>query len=143
MVLENLEVLAHSTNDQTTMDSEYYNRIGDTIHQLIYQYTYNYPIAVIATATDIFNLNSRLIAFRGRHIFPKQIILPTLQLSDRELMLRELTADVDKNTLDLKKIALLTEGYNQGDLVQLVERAVFYAFRISNKLYYIIHYRIA
>lgn len=134
MVLENLEVLAHSTNDQTTMDSEYYNRIGDTIHQLIYQYTYNYPIAVIATATDVFNLNSRLIAFRGRHIFPKQIILPTLQLSDRELMLRELTADVDKNTLDLKKIALLTEGYNQGDLVQLVERAVFYAFRISNKL---------
>lgn len=132
--MENLDVLARSTNDQSTMDSEYYNRIGDTIHQLIYQYTnYGYPIAVIATSNDKHSLNSRLIASRGRHIFQKHIALPTLELGDRELMLRELSADVDRNSLDLKKIALLTEGYSQGDLVQLMERAIFYAFRKSEK----------
>lgn len=138
--MENIEVLAHSSNDQPSMDSEYYNRIGDTLHQLIYQYTYNYPIAVIATATDVNALNSRLVSFRGRHIFPKQVALPNLEMTDRELVLRELTAEVERDALDFKKVALLTEGYTQGDLIQLFERAVFYAFRTSNKLYYIIKY---
>lgn len=134
MVLENLDVLAHSSNDQASLDSEYYNRIGDIIYQLIIQYTNNYPIAVIATVNNIHNLNGRLIPSRGRHIFQKQVFLPRLNSTERELILKELSTDVGKNKLNLKDISLLTEGYNQGDLVQLMERAIFYAFRKGNEM---------
>lgn len=131
VVLENLDVLAHATTDQATQDGEYFNRIADIVHQLIVQYTSNYPIAVIATVNEVQSLNKRLYSPRGRHLFQTIKTLPTLERVDRELILKELCSHIDSENLDLERFALLTEGYNKGDLVQFVERAIFYAYRIS------------
>lgn len=131
VVLENLDVLAHATADQATPDGEYYNRIADIVHQLIVQYTANLPIAVIATVNELQSLNKRLYSPRGRHLFQTISKLPNLERDDRELVLKDLCCHIDSEKLDLERYALLTEGYNKGDLVQFVERAIFYAYRIS------------
>ncbi|XP_067643574.1 peroxisomal ATPase PEX1 [Eurosta solidaginis] len=131
VVLENLDVLAHAAGDQVTQDGEYYNRIADTVHQLIVQYTTSNPIAVIATANSLQNLNKRLYSPRGRHLFQNVIKLPSLEREGREVILKELCGHIESEKLELRKFANLTEGYNKGDLVQFVERAIFYAYRIS------------
>ncbi|XP_018794130.1 PREDICTED: peroxisome biogenesis factor 1 [Bactrocera latifrons] len=131
VVLENLDVLAHFAGDQTTQDGEYYNRIADTVHQLIVQYTSNNPISVIATVSELQALNKRLYSPRGRHLFQNVTKLPSLEREGRELILQELCSHIETEKLDLCKFANLTEGYTKGDLVQLVERAIFYAYRIS------------
>lgn len=131
LVLENLDALAHTSGEQVTHDGEYYNRIADTVHQLIVQYTSSHPIAVIATINDVQTLNTRLYSPRGRHLFQTIVKLPNLELLDREVILKELCGHIKCQKLDLKRFAGLTEGYNYSDLVQLVERAIFYAYRIS------------
>lgn len=137
VVLENLDVLAHASGDQPTQDGEYYNRIADTVHQLILQYTSSNPIAVIATVNDIQSLNKRLYSPRGRHLFQTVIKLPNLDASGRELILKELCAHIETEKIDYAKYAALTEGYNKGDLVQFVERAIFYAYRISKQFLFL------
>ncbi|XP_017472688.1 PREDICTED: peroxisome biogenesis factor 1 [Rhagoletis zephyria] len=131
VVLENLDVLAHSAGDQATQDGEYYNRIADTVHQLIVQYTSTNPIAVIATVSALQALNKRLYSPRGRHLFQNVTKMPGLERDGREIILQELCGHIESEKLDLRKFANLTEGYNKGDLVQFVERAIFYAYRIS------------
>lgn len=137
VVLENLDVLAHATSDQATQDGEYYNRIADIIHQLVVQYTSNHPIAVIATVNEVQALNKRLYYPRGRHLFQTIKKLPNLERPDRELVLRDLCSHIHGQKLDFERYALLTEGYNKGDLVQFVERAIFYAYRLSKLQLYI------
>ncbi|KAL9902268.1 LOW QUALITY PROTEIN: peroxisome biogenesis factor 1 [Glossina fuscipes] len=131
LVLENLDALAHTSGEQITHDGEYYNRIADTVHQLIVQYTSSHPIAVIATINDVQTLNTRLYSPRGRHLFQTIVKLPNLELLDREVILKELCGHIRSNKLDFKRFAGLTEGYNYSDLVQFVERAIFYAYRIN------------
>ncbi|XP_037933661.1 peroxisome biogenesis factor 1 [Teleopsis dalmanni] len=131
VVLENLDVLAHSTGDQATQDGEYFNRIADTVNQLIVQYTSNNPVAVIATVSDLQSINKRLYSPRGSHLFQNVTKLPNLEKEGRELIIEELCSHIESEKLDFNKFANLTEGYNKGDLVQLVERAIFYAYRIS------------
>lgn len=134
MVLENLDVLAHSASDQPTQDSEYFNRIADAVHQLIVQYTTTNPIAVIATVSELQSLNKRLYSPRGRHLFQTITKLPNLERPGREVILEELCSHINSECLDYTKFANLTEGYNKGDLVQFVERAIFYAYRSSKFL---------
>ncbi|XP_075164202.1 peroxisomal biogenesis factor 1 isoform X2 [Haematobia irritans] len=131
VVLENLDVLAHASTDQAAQDSEYFNRIADIVHQLIVQYTGNsqHPIAVIATANEVQSLNKRLYSPRGRHLFQIVAKLPGLEKQDREIILRELCSHTESANIDFERFASLTEGYNKGALVQLVERAIFYAYR--------------
>ena len=131
MVLENLDVLAHATGDQATQDGEYFNRIADIVHQLIVQYTSDLPIAVIATVNELQSLNKRLYSPRGRHLFQNITRLPNLERTDRVSVLQELCSHIAVEKLDYERYALLTEGYNKGDLVQFVERAIFYAYRLS------------
>ncbi|CAD7003842.1 unnamed protein product [Ceratitis capitata] len=131
IVLENLDVLAHAAGDQASQDSEYYNRIADTVHQLIVQYTSDNPIAVVATVNELQSLNKRLYSPRGRHLFQHVTKLPSLERAGREVILKELCSHIESEKLDLRKFSNLTEGYNKGDLVQFVERAIFYAYRIS------------
>ncbi|XP_052844452.1 uncharacterized protein LOC128257474 [Drosophila gunungcola] len=132
VVLENLDVLAHSAGEQSSQDGEYYNRMADTVHQLIVQYTSNNAIAVIATVNELQTLNKRLSSPRGRHIFQTVARLPSLERVDREVILRELCSHINvSKELDLVKFSNLTEGYRKCDLVQFVERAIFYAYRIS------------
>ncbi|XP_017128639.1 peroxisome biogenesis protein 1 isoform X1 [Drosophila elegans] len=132
VVLENLDVLAHSAGEQSSQDGEYYNRMADTVHQLIVQYTSNNAIAVIATVNELQTLNKRLSSPRGRHIFQTVARLPSLERADREIILRELCSHINvSKELDLVKFSNLTEGYRKCDLVQFVERAIFYAYRIS------------
>ncbi|XP_013116715.1 uncharacterized protein LOC106094086 isoform X2 [Stomoxys calcitrans] len=131
LVLENLDVLAHASTDQAAQDSEYFNRIADIVHQLIVQYTSHHPIAVIATANEVQSLNKRLYSPRGRHLFQTIASLPSLEKYDRETVLKELCSHIESESLDFERFAILTEGYNKGDLVQLVERAIFYAYRLS------------
>ncbi|XP_073838881.1 peroxisomal biogenesis factor 1 [Musca autumnalis] len=131
VVLENLDVLAHASNDQATQDSEYFNRIADVVHQLVVQYTTYHPIAVIATANEVHSLNKRLHSPRGRHLFQTIVKLPGLERNDREVVLKELCSHIESDQLDFERYALLTEGYNKGDLVQFIERAIFYAYRLS------------
>ncbi|XP_016974447.1 peroxisome biogenesis protein 1 [Drosophila rhopaloa] len=132
VVLENLDVLAHSAGEQSSQDGEYYNRMADTVHQLIVQYTSNNAIAVIATVNELQTLNKRLSSPRGRHIFQTVARLPSLERADREIILRELCSHINASKeLDLVKFSNLTEGYRKCDLVQFVERAIFYAYRLS------------
>ncbi|XP_017842964.2 peroxisome biogenesis factor 1 [Drosophila busckii] len=131
VVLENLDVLAHAAGEQSSQDGEYYNRMADTVHQLIMQYTSNNAIAVIATVNELQLLNKRLSAPRGRHVFQTVARLPSLERADRELILGELCSHIASRQLDLTKFSNLTEGYRKCDLVQFVERAIFYAYRIS------------
>ncbi|KAH8364064.1 hypothetical protein KR084_002080 [Drosophila pseudotakahashii] len=132
VVLENLDVLAHSAGEQSSQDGEYYNRMADTVHQLIVQYTSNNAIAVIATVNELQTLNKRLSSPRGRHIFQTVARLPSLERADREIILRELCSHITASKeLDLVKFSNLTEGYRKCDLVQFVERAIFYAYRIN------------
>ncbi|XP_055372926.1 uncharacterized protein LOC129606574 [Condylostylus longicornis] len=133
VVLENLDVLAHSSGDQPTQDGEYYNRISDTIQHLIVEYTATNPIAVIATVSDVQSLNKRLYSPRGRHLFHTLAKMPDLDRNDREIVLENLCGHIDCENLDYTKFSNLTEGYNMGDLVQFVERAIFYAYR-ANKV---------
>lgn len=131
VVLENLDVLAHAAGEQSSQDGEYFNRMADTVHQLIMQYTSSNAIAVIATVTELQTLNKRLSAPRGRHLFQTVARLPSLERADRELILRELCSHITSRDLDVAKFSNLTEGYRKCDLVQFVERAIFYAYRIS------------
>ncbi|XP_016997574.2 peroxisomal ATPase PEX1 isoform X1 [Drosophila takahashii] len=132
VVLENLDVLAHSAGEQSSQDGEYYNRMADTVHQLIVQYTSNNAIAVIATVNELQTLNKRLSSPRGRHVFQTVARLPSLERADREIILRELCSHINASKdLDLVKFSNLTEGYRKCDLVQFVERAIFYAYRIN------------
>lgn len=117
--------------DQQTQDSEYFNRIADVVQHLIVEFTTNNPIAVIATVGNEQNLNTRLHSPRGRHIFQMIAKIPDLERDDRETILKELCSHIDSQKLNLEKFANLTEGYNFGDLVQFVERGIFYAYRIS------------
>lgn len=137
VVLENLDVLAHASGDQATQDSEYFNRISDMVHQLILQYTCHHPIAVIATANEVQSLNKRLYSPRGRHLFQTIAKLPGLERNDREKVLKELCSHTDTEMLDFERYALLTEGYNKGDLIDFVERAIFYAYRLSKYVYFL------
>jgi len=135
VVLENLDVLAHSAGEQSSQDGEYYNRMADTVHQLIVQYTSNNAIAVIVTVNELQTLNKRLSSPRGRHVFQTVARLPSLERADREIILRELCSHINASKeLDLVKFSNLTEGYRKCDLVQFVERAIFYAYRISEYL---------
>ncbi|XP_002134929.3 peroxisome biogenesis factor 1 isoform X1 [Drosophila pseudoobscura] len=132
VVLENLDVLAHAAGEQSSQDGEYYNRMADTVHQLIVQYTSSNAIAVIATVSELQTLNKRLSSPRGRHVFQTVARLPSLERPDREIILRELCSHINiSQELDLVKFSNLTEGYRKCDLVQFVERAIFYAYRIS------------
>ncbi|EDX10414.1 peroxisome biogenesis protein 1 [Drosophila simulans] len=132
VVLENLDVLAHAAGEQSSQDGEYYNRMADTVYQLIVQYTTNNAIAVIATVNELQTLNKRLSSPRGRHVFQTVARLPSLERADREIILRELCSHINvAKDLDLVKFSNLTEGYRKCDLVQFVERAIFYAYRIS------------
>ncbi|KAH8388945.1 hypothetical protein KR215_008244 [Drosophila sulfurigaster] len=131
VVLENLDVLAHSAGEQSSQDGEYFNRMADTVHQLIMQYTSSNAIAVIATVNELQTLNKRLSAPRGRHLFQTVARLPSLERADRETILRELCSHIASRDLDVVKFSNLTEGYRKCDLVQFVERAIFYAYRIS------------
>ncbi|XP_058979984.1 uncharacterized protein LOC131803073 isoform X1 [Musca domestica] len=131
VVLENLDVLAHASGDQATQDNEYFNRIADVVHQLVVQYTTSHPIAVIATANEVHSLNKRVYSPRGRHLFQTIVNLPGLERQDREVVLKELCSHIETDKLDFERYALLTEGYNKGDLVQFIERAIFYAYRLS------------
>ncbi|EDV96607.1 GH15109 [Drosophila grimshawi] len=131
VVLENLDVLAHAAGEQSSQDGEYFNRMADTVHQLIMQYTSSNAIAVIATVSELQTLNKRLSAPRGRHLFQTIARLPSLERADREIILRELCGHIATRDLDVVKFSNLTEGYRKCDLVQFVERAIFYAYRIS------------
>lgn len=139
VVLENLDVLAHATGEQATHDGEYFNHLSDTVHQLIVQYTYDHPIVVIATINELQSLNKRLYSPRGRHLFQTVAKLPNLERNDRQIILHDLCQHIESEKLDLEKFALLTEGYNKGDLVQFVERAIFYAYRISKSVSLLLH----
>ncbi|EDW72705.2 uncharacterized protein Dwil_GK17038 [Drosophila willistoni] len=131
VVIENLDVLAHAAGEQSSQDGEYYNRMADTVHQLIMQYTTNNAIAVIATVNELQSLNKRLSSPRGRHVFQTVARLPNLERADREIILKELCSHINGRQLDLVKFSNLTEGYRKCDLVQFIERAIFYAYRIS------------
>lgn len=129
--MENLDILAHSSGEQQTHDGEYYSRIADVVQHLIIEYTSSNAVAVIATVSDVQSLNKRLYTPRGRHLFHKITRIPDLETEDRLQVLEELCSHIDfESTLDLEKYSNLTEGYNMGDLVQFVERGIFYAYRV-------------
>lgn len=131
LVLENLDILAHASGEQQTHDGEYYCRIADLVQHLIVEYTSSNSVAVIATVSDVQSLNKRLYSPRGRHLFHKIARTPDLETEDRLKVLEDLCSHIDsESSLDIEKFSNLTEGYNIGDLVQFVERGIFYAYRM-------------
>lgn len=133
LLLDNLDMLTVTVNEQT-QEGDYFNRISDVIHNLILEYTRNSSISIIATVSNIANLNKRVYTSRGRHLFQQILQLPEFEKTDREGIIKNLCkkSKVVKN-LNWRKFADLTEGYKIGDLVQFVDRAVFYAVKADNK----------
>lgn len=82
LVLDDLDILTRNVPEQT-QDEEYYNRVSDMIAQLITEYTSNYPIAVIATASSKSNLNRRIYMSKGKHLFQNIHQIPTLEKVDQ------------------------------------------------------------
>lgn len=66
----------------------------------------------------------------------------TIGQTDREKTIRELCkqTNISIANIDYTKFSQLTEGYAIADLVQLVDRALFYAHRNSTLIYFIISY---
>ncbi|XP_058066718.1 peroxisomal ATPase PEX1 [Anopheles bellator] len=130
--MDGLDVLTHHPGEQNTPDAEYHNKVSDVIRRQIEEFTSNNPIAVIATIAGTSNLNRRLYASRGYHLFQRHVKLPNLDKADREHALKSLFLQrhckLDRR-IDWKRLANQTEGYAIGSLVQLVDRAVFYAYK--------------
>lgn len=129
VVLDNLDILAKHTLDNG-QEGDYYNRVSENISSLIHEFTKDNSIVVLATVSNISNLNKRIYTARGRHEFQKVVTIPQLEKADREQILKDLcqSCKIGKN-VNWPKFATLTEGYKIGDLTQFVDRALFYAFR--------------
>lgn len=129
LLLDNVDMLAHTVGEHS-QDTDYFNRISDIIQSLILEFTPRNSISIIATVSSIANLNKRIYTSRGRHIFHNITTIPDLEADEREPVIRELCrkCKVDKY-LNWRRFANLTEGYKIGDLVQFVERSLFYACR--------------
>uniref|UniRef100_A0A182Q4W1 Peroxisomal ATPase PEX1 n=1 Tax=Anopheles farauti TaxID=69004 RepID=A0A182Q4W1_9DIPT len=136
LFMDGLDVLTHQPGDQNTPDAEYHNKVSDVIRKQIEEFTYNNPIAVIASISNASNLNCRLHSSRGYHLFQQLVKIPNLDKSDREGALISLfvhrQCKLDRR-INWKKLANQTEGYAIGGLVQLVDRAVFYAYKQDSK----------
>lgn len=132
LILDSLDILSQNVAEHTA-DGEYYNRVSDVIQHLILEYTRDNPIAVIATVANKSNLNKRIYTSRGRHLFHFMGTIPDLEKVDREKIICDLCQKLKTSNINYKKFANLTEGYNVGDLVEFVERAIFYAHRLDSK----------
>lgn len=101
---------------------------------LIKEFTKDNPVTVIATASNLANLNKRVYHSRGEHLFQYVVKLPELELTDRETVLKKLCHQIGcSKKINWTKLSTLTEGYTLGDLVQLAEKAIFCAFRSNPK----------
>ncbi|XP_035901380.1 peroxisome biogenesis factor 1 isoform X1 [Anopheles stephensi] len=136
LFMDGLDVLTHQPGDQNTPDAEYHNKVSDVIRKQIEEFTSNNPIAVIASISSSSNLNRRLHSSRGYHLFQQLVKIPNLDKTDREGALKSLfvhrQCKLDRR-IDWKRLANQTEGYAIGSLVQLVDRAVFYAYKQNSK----------
>lgn len=70
IVFENLDSLVKATSDQV-QSGEYYGHVSDMLRHFISMYTNQFCISVIATVSDLNNLNHRLYNVRGNILFGK------------------------------------------------------------------------
>lgn len=100
------------------------------IKTLIKEFTASNPISVIATVSNLNNLNRRVYSSRGEHLFQTTIKLPELESSDRVFIIKKLCHQMScSKRINWTKLATLTEGYTVGDLVQFVEKSIFTAYK--------------
>lgn len=130
LVLDNLDAMAKIASDHS-QNSDYYNQISDTIKYMISTFTSNNAVSVIATVTNLSNLNKRIYTSRGNHIFEKIYKILDLTKENRAVIIHELCkkCNVKFKDQNFDKLANLTEGYTFGYLIQFIDRAIFYAFR--------------
>lgn len=110
------------------------SRVSDMFRKQIEEFTSNNAISVVASIGSVSNLNRRLYSSRGFHLFHYIQRLPNLDKTDRESALKSLFVNKRcklERTINWKRMANVTEGYTIGSLVQMVDRAVFYAFKHS------------
>lgn len=110
------------------------SRVSDVIRKQIEEFTSTNPISVIASISSVANLNRRLYSSRGSHLFHDLQKVPNLDKTDREIVIKSLFVNKRcklEKKINWKKLANSTEGYSVGSLVQMVDRAVFYAFKKS------------
>lgn len=134
--LEGLDVLTHNAGEQNTQDAEYHNKVSDVIRKQIEEFTSNNPISVIASIGSVSNLNRRIYSSRGFHLFHHIRRMPNLDKTDREAVIKGLFVQKRcklERSINWKRLANATEGYTIGSLVQMVDRAVFYAFKNNSK----------
>ncbi|XP_031632309.1 peroxisome biogenesis factor 1 [Contarinia nasturtii] len=135
LLLDNLDSLVKSVTSDHSQNSDYYNQVSDIVKYMIATYTENCSIFVIATVTNINNLNQRLYTSRGNHLFGKMYKIPELTKENRKTIIQELCKNSNlkcQNNLNFDKLANLSEGYTIGYFLQFLDRATFYAFRNDN-----------
>lgn len=104
------------------------------IKALIKEYTRDNAVTVIATVSNLANVNKRVYHSRGEHLFQYVIKLPELELWDRESVLKRLCQQMScSKKINWTKLGTLTEGYTVGDLVQLAEKGIFCSYRNNPK----------
>ncbi|XP_055631247.1 peroxisomal ATPase PEX1 [Toxorhynchites rutilus septentrionalis] len=134
--MEDLDVLAHHAGEQNTQDSEYHNKVSDVIRKQIDEFTSSNPISVIASVGSVSNLNRRVYSSRGFHLFHHICRVPNLDKTDRETAIKSLFVNKHcklERKINWKRLSHTTEGYTVGSLAQMVDRAVFYAFKNNSK----------
>ncbi|XP_058831801.1 peroxisomal ATPase PEX1 [Topomyia yanbarensis] len=134
--LEGLDVLTHQAGEQNTQDAEYHNKVSDVFRKQIEEFTSNNAISVLASIGSVNNLNRRLYSSRGFHLFRHIRRLPNIDKTDREIVIKSLLVNKQcklEKKINWKRLANATEGYTIGSLVQMVDRAVFYAFKHDSK----------
>ena len=94
--------------------------------------------SVFVTAVSVCNLNKRFYSTRGHHLFKNHIKIPNLASNDRKDLLKRLFNDskhlkLDKN-INWEKFINLTDGYHIGDMIQFVDRSIFFAIKQSEFL---------
>ncbi|PSN54769.1 Peroxisome biogenesis factor 1, partial [Blattella germanica] len=114
--------------------------VAAMLRGILTEYQSKNCISIIATAPSVLKLNSCLVAPRGTHIFDTLLEVPELNKTDRMEILKNITSqrpDIktqDIENLDWERFAGKSDGFVVQDLVDLVDKAVFEAFKRAEGL---------
>ncbi|CAO1430245.1 unnamed protein product [Diamesa serratosioi] len=138
-IVLNLDSLAVQSHDEhQSQDSEYHQKLANSIRHLLEEFTHDYGhlVNILVTVSKLSNLNKILYNSFGYYLFKNVVKIPNLEADDRKELMKKLfdqkTLKIEA-TVDWEKYARVTEGFHVGDIVQFADRAIFYAIKKNFK----------
>lgn len=139
-IVFNLDSLAAQSLDENhTQESEYLQKLANSIRHMLEEFTHDYGnfVSVLVTVSKLSGLNKNLHKSFGYYLFKNIVKIPNLEAHDRRELFKKLfhcasDVKVDRN-LDWEKYVRTTEGYHIGDICQFADRAIFFAIKENVK----------